>query len=425
MVKRTLLVLPFVLLVAGAGAQNIEYVRAMLKTLCSPEFSGRGYVNDGDKKAAEFIADEFTKSHLQHFGQDYFQPFGFPVITFPGHVDLSIDGLDLAAGYDFIVNAGCREVKGSFSILYVDSETIDNNALFHKFTERSLRNYFLVVDDVKAKKFIHSERASQVLNNDVKARGLIYAQSDKLTWDVSTSWEDVVVIRILRGRIKQHMLKMDVNIQPEYQLHQACNVIGWLRGKLMPDSFIVLTAHYDHLGMLGRNAYFPGANDNASGTAMMLDLLQQFVKSPPPMSVLFIAFAGEEAGLLGSYYYVQNPAVPLNKISLLINLDLMGTGDKGMTVVNATEFPDEFNQLVAINSANNFLPQVASRGKAQNSDHYYFTEAGVKSFFFYLMGDYHHYHDVEDAYEVLPLSKYDEAFKLVYQFLTDYMNARQ
>src|ERR1043166_3939297 len=142
---------------------------------------------------------------------------------------------------------------------------------------------------------------------------------------------------------------MNINIESAYTLHKAKNVIGYSKGSQKPDSFIVFTAHYDHLGTIGRDAYFPGANDNASGVAMMLDFARSNARKPHPYSMLFIAFAGEEAGLLGSYYYVQNPVIALSQISMLINLDLMGTGDEGMTVVNATEFPAEFACLQRIN----------------------------------------------------------------------------
>jgi Zn-dependent M28 family amino/carboxypeptidase len=168
--------------------------------------------------------------------------------------------------------------------------------------------------------------------------------------------------------------------------------------------------------MLGKEAMFPGANDNASGVAMMLDLARHYAKNPPPYSVVFIAFAGEEIGLIGSYYFVENPLIPLKKISLLINMDLMATGDEGLTAVNATVFPDLFENLKMCNTLGNYLPNIAPRGKAQNSDHYYFSEAGVPAFFFYLRGNYHHYHDVNDTYEELTLSKYKEAFQLILDF---------
>jgi Zn-dependent M28 family amino/carboxypeptidase len=140
--------------------------------------------------------------------------------------------------------------------------------------------------------------------------------------------------------------------------------------------------------MFGQSTIFPGANDNASGVADDVGYEANYFKNyPPKYSVAFIAFTGEEIGLLGSYFYTQNPLFPLNQISLLLNLDLMGTGDKGMTAVNATEFKDEFLMLQNINADSNYLVTVNSRGKAQKQRSLLFTEAGVKSFFFYLMGE--------------------------------------
>jgi Zn-dependent M28 family amino/carboxypeptidase len=153
---------------------------------------------------------------------------------------------------------------------------------------------------------------------------------------------------------------------------------------------------------------------------MMLDLMREIKKKPLPYSVVFIAFAAEEAGLLGSVYYTQLPLFPLSQISLLINLDMMGTGDKGMTVVNATLFPKEFQDIQLLNLNKDYLPVIQSRGKAANSDHYYFAEKGVKAFFFYLMGEYKYYHDIYDTPEALTFSKYKEAFLLIHDFLHEY-----
>jgi len=156
-----------------------------------------------------------------------------------------------------------------------------------------------------------------------------------------------------------------------------------------------------------------------------LDLMKTIQRKPLPYSVAFIAFAAEEIGLLGSLYYTENPLFPLQQISMLINLDLMGTGDKGMTVVNATLFPEEFQDLQLINLNGNYLPTVNPRGKAANSDHHYFTEKGVKAFYFYLMGEYKYYHDVNDTPSALTLSKYNEAFSLIYQFIREYSTAKE
>lgn len=401
------------------AAQDKAYAKSVIATLCSEEMAGRGYVNDGDKKAATFISSEFKKAGLQSFGPDYFQSFGFPVNTFPGQVDVMFDETQLMPGEDFIVSPGCSNVNGVFPLIWIDSALVDNTAEFEKVEKQFLRNTFLVIDGLKEAKCIHTDRVQKILSNQVKARGLVFANQEKLTWSVATEWDAFPKLYVMKGQIKRYQLKMTIKVLAEIKTHGTQNVIGYIKGSTYPDSFIVLTAHYDHLGKMGNWALFPGANDNASGTAMMLDMAKYFSKNKPAYSIVFMAFAGEEAGLFGSYYYTEHPLFSLKDISMLINLDLMGTGDKGMTVVNATVFPQEFQQLQVINITNGYLDDVKSRGKAKNSDHYYFTEKGVKSFFFYLMGDYHFYHDVFDTAEALPLSKYDQAFSLIRDFITE------
>ncbi|MFN4083443.1 MAG: M28 family metallopeptidase [Bacteroidia bacterium] len=397
-------------------SQNIEYARQTIKTLTSEDFAGRGYVNNGDAIAADFIKKEFRKFKLQPLGENYFQRFNFPVIAYSEEPDIIADGISLVPGYEVLINPGCPKVNGIFNVIYIDSAIIDNNGLYNKLLKRNLRNCFLVVDDVKNYKLLKSQRAKDILNNTIGAKGLIYLKTEHLMWGVATSWAPFPIIYIKKNKLKYFLQKIQLNISPEYKFHNTQNVLGYVKGTHYPDSFVVFTAHYDHLGMLGNSAVFAGANDNASGVAMMLDLAQTYAKNPPPYSVLFIAFAGEEAGLIGSYFYTLNPIVELSKMSVLINLDLMATGDKGLTAVNGEVFPELFNRLVEINRIYNYLPAVNARGKAQNSDHYHFSEAGVKAFFFYLMGEYNAYHDVHDVYEAVTLSKYNEAFLLIKRF---------
>ena len=200
--------------------------------------------------------------------------------------------------------------------------------------------------------------------------------------------------------------------------HAARNVAGFIKGKTYPDSFIVFTAHYDHLGRMGQEVYFPGANDNASGTAMMLNLVRYYTRpeNRPSCSMAFIAFAGEEAGLRGSEFYTEHPFFPLSTIRFLVNMDLMGTGDDGMMVVNGAVFQREFEILTSLNDSMNYLKTIGKRGKAKNSDHYYFTEKGVPSFFFYTLGGISFYHDVYDRAATLPLTKFAEVFRLIRDF---------
>src|SRR5690606_25798788 len=112
----------------------------------------------------------------------------------------------------------------------------------------------------------------------------------------------------------------------------------------------------------------------------------------------------------------ENPLIPLNQIRFLWNTDLAGTGDDGITVVNATEFSNEFELLKNINNEQQLLKQINARGKAANSDHYFFTEKGVPSFFFYTLGGSPAYHDVEDVANNISLSEIDDLVQLITRF---------
>lgn len=108
------------------------------------------------------------------------------------------------------------------------------------------------------------------------------------------------------------------------------NVAGMLEGSdpQLKEEFVIMGAHYDHNGIRGGRVY-PGADDNGSGTAGMLELAQAFATSPvkPKRTVIFIAFGAEEKGLLGSYYYVEHPLRPLDRTRLLVNYDMIGRNE--------------------------------------------------------------------------------------------------
>jgi aminopeptidase YwaD len=191
-----------------------------------------------------------------------------------------------------------------------------------------------------------------------------------------------------------------------------------VQGSEQPDSFIVFTAHYDHLGQMGKDVYFPGANDNASGVAMLLNLAKYYSQpeNKPKYSIAFIAFGAEEVGLIGSAYFTMHPLFPLARIHFLINMDILGTGDEGITVVNATLHNPEFVKLKQLNDTNQYLPLIKPRGKASISDHHFFTERGVPCFYIYTLGGIKAYHDTCDQAATLPLTEYDDLFRLLRDF---------
>ena len=119
---------------------------------------------------------------------------------------------------------------------------------------------------------------------------------------------------------------------------------------------------------------------------------------------------------MGSKYFTENPLIDLKKIRFLLNTDLAGTGEEGITVVNASEHPTEFGWMQNISSENKLLAAVNPRGKAANSDHYWFSEKGVPAFFFYTLGGIKAYHDVFDRAETLPLATHENLFQLIKKF---------
>jgi Zn-dependent M28 family amino/carboxypeptidase len=172
---------------------------------------------------------------------------------------------------------------------------------------------------------------------------------------------------------------------------------------------------------MGKQTYFPGANDNASGVAMMLSIAKEIQGQPlPNHNVLFIAFAGEEIGLEGSSFFVNQHILGGDQISLVLNLDIMGSGEEGITVVNGTVYPQLFQRLVELNESTQSVNQIKPRGKAANSDHYPFSEAGIPAVFIYTMGPNKNYHDIHDKAEALSFDRFDQLHYLLVRFLQSF-----
>lgn len=115
---------------------------------------------------------------------------------------------------------------------------------------------------------------------------------------------------------------------PRRITYHGTNVLGVVRGRLVPDRYIVVSAHYDHLGTQGGEVY-NGADDNASGAAALPVLAAWFRAHPPAHSLIFAAFDGEERGRLGARAFLRNPPVPAGGIALDVNLDMVGRNARG------------------------------------------------------------------------------------------------
>ena len=374
---KNLIVLVFLLSFFNANAQDSQYARGVVDTLTSATFWGRGYTNNGMRKAAQYLSEQFASTGILPLnGPSYFQTFSYPVNTFPGKMEVAINGTQLQPGTQFIVGTESAGFKGEVMLEKKDSTHFIN---------------------LKKK--------------------IIVEVKDKLTWSVSNVATDYTSIEVDKKAMPGEPSTIKLDVENKFiSSFKVANVTGYIMGTSHPDSFVVFTAHYDHLGGMGAETYFPGANDNASGISLLLGLAKHYANNPPAYSVVFICFAGEEAGLLGSKYFTEHSLIPLKKIKFLTNVDLVGTGVEGITVVNATEFAKEFEWLNQINREQNLLVKINARGKAANSDHYWFTEKGVPAFFMYTLGGIKAYHDVFDRSTTLPLNEYNDLFKLIVLF---------
>ena len=392
-----------------AEAQDSLYARQVINTLCAAKFHGRGYVKRGDEKAAAFIASQFSSLGLSPLTETYYQPFHFPVNTFPSAMKIKVDGRKLIAGADYIIHPASSGVNKSYQLQYIDSA-----GLLDALAQPGNTCLVISTKDFNAQR----ESASPLLSKK-QSGAVLFVEEKKLTWSVAQYHYSIPIATALRNKILPTSKRIYIYNKALFiENYKTQNVLALVKGKSTTDSMLVFTAHYDHLGMMGRHTYFPGANDNASGMAMLLNLAKYYAKveNKPNHNLLFIAFAGEEAGLVGSKYFTEHPMVELIKIKFLINLDLLGTGDDGMMVVNATEHKNEFNRLKQINEEHHYMSTIGERGQARNSDHYYFSEKKVPAFFFYTMGGIQAYHDIYDKPETLPLTKFKEVFLLIRDF---------
>jgi len=187
----------------------------------------------------------------------------------------------------------------------------------------------------------------------------------------------------------------------------AWNVLAYRPGTVQPGQYVILSAHYDHLGVNSRGEVYNGADDNGSGTAVLLEVARLLSLLPPPKrSIIFFHTGAEEKGLVGSFRFVRDSLVPLDSIVAVLNVDMLGR-------VDTLHQPGE-NYLYAIGPAYT-TPRLKEIHEAVNaaccgwqfdyryddkshperlfyrSDHYAFAQKGVPAVFYFggLHGDYH------------------------------------
>ena len=392
---------------------QIDPFKYYVDTLCSSFFKGRGYVDQGHLKTAKYIESEFMKLGLSPLNNNSFlQDFSIDVNTFPSNIEIIKDGDSLREGIDFIVDPSSNGLNGKFKVKIIN---LENNIFFlNRLNNLDLKNEIFLID---ASGFHNKDTIS--LLNDLRLKfskfgPTIFIQNSKLTWSVSSFQSKYPTIYIDKKVTYSSSSIFEIHFDAELKRIKTNNVCGVIKGKRK--KLIVISAHYDHLGMMGK-AIFPGANDNASGVSLLLNLAKYHSLKKNKYNLIFLCFGAEEIGLIGSNYFVNNPLIPLNKIKFLINLDIVGTGKDGIAIVNAIDQKKYVRKIGHINKDLNLFPKIKIRGQAPNSDHYFFSTKNVPAIFIYTMGGINAYHDVFDKPETLPLSKINDLFILINTFL--------
>lgn len=207
----------------------------------------------------------------------------------------------------------------------------------------------------------------------------------------------------------------------------ARNVIGVLEGTgAHADEFIVIGGHYDHLGER-RGRIYNGADDNASGTAGVIELAYAFAAtSQRERSIIFMAFSGEEMGLLGSQYYASDPTVDIGSIKAMINMDMIGRltpeHEANRLSIQGLGTGDSFKTIVERRAQEAGLKYTPDQSALGPSDHASFYKAGVPSLFFFT-GVHDDYHQPGDDVEKINAEGAHRIVDLVYDIAFDILSA--
>lgn len=201
---------------------------------------------------------------------------------------------------------------------------------------------------------------------------------------------------------------------------KAVNLVGYVKGKTYPDTYLVVGAHYDHLGVVDGVVY-NGADDNASGTAAIIMLAKYFKKNTPEHSIIFAAFDAEELGLHGSINFVKIPPVPLDQIKFNVNMDMISRNPKNEIYISGTHQFPQFKPLLQKVAAKNSLkisfghddPSDTTKDYwMDSSDNSAFLHAGIPNISF---GEEDHpgYHHHTDDFERIHPTFFKKTFLLI------------
>jgi hypothetical protein len=435
--------------------------------LSSKELGGRLSGSEGYNKAASYMANEFSKLGLKPFGDSaYYQKLNveYNEIYPPVKLNLMENGKiskEYKLGKDFV----CRELTGSGHVTapvvfcgyglskpefgyddYAAADVKGKIVIVFKpnpsWKMNDTSNWGNGYPRFKAKLAKEHGAVGMLivsLPNDAKPQKTIISVLEGGGEDDENFPQfhiDIMVAdEILQGSgftLKDLQTKIDSSKQPfavqtasiiEMEIHAkyakekpTINIIGKLEGSNpnLKNEYVVVGAHLDHVGEQAGEIYAPGANDNASGSAAVLEIARAFAqgKIKPKRSIIFVLFASEELGLIGSKYFVDHSPVPLEKITAMINLDCIGYGDS-IQVGNGKSSPNLWK--IARHQDSLFTKMmVDATWNGGGADAGPFHDKGIPAAYFVTTNSYAHLHYMTDEPETLNKSLFEKITKLAY-----------
>ncbi len=435
----------------GFDTISAEQAKQWLSILAGPKFGGRGTGQKGYTLAAHWVAGKLAEFGLEPMGDGgtYFQMLPMTrlsldeeqsSITATGNLkvevkgNLSIDQFsdqnEIAGKVVFLTFAGkdaqlpsTVELRDKIVIYSADAEAIRTAprlvagggpvAALRIVEQVTAGSSQLLRDDAKTK----STSVSGVISR-IAANQIVEGLGGKTAWlDEKQATQSHSTERTLKLRLRTRRISA-----------AAPNVIGWLEGSdpELKNEYIVIGSHLDHLGFRGE-AMYPGADDNGSGSTAVLNIARALSENPtrPKRSVLFMWFAAEEMGLVGSKFYCDNPLLPLDKMVCMFNIDMVGrneekAGETAEQNVNTIHLigskqgdPALHDVIMKANEVVNFEFEYDEEGVFGRSDQANFYAKGTSVAF--LFGGFHpDYHQPSDKPEKINFEKIARAARLYY-----------
>jgi len=475
------LLLSSLLTAADPGVEmSVDRMKADLVTLSTREMNGRVALEPGAKLAADFIADSFRKAGLQACcNGSYLQEFAltaplgdpanssvlyqFQKLAFTGTFKTAVDlraplvfaGYGITAPeYKYDDYAGL-DAKGKVVVIF-DREPQEADAK-SIFLGKGLTKH-VAPRGKRLNAQAHGAVGVLVIPSPRTTTAPSTGDRTPLRGDAALMFDEPLRIpmltltkesaALLLPDYAQRQTQIDSGPKPasqslpgEVEIHLrhrrvregvTWNVIGILPGE--SKEVVMLTSHYDHLPARGEN-YYPGANDNGSGTVAVMELARLFAaqKKRPRRTLVFISFGAEEEGLLGAYHYVDHPLFPLAATKAVINLDMVGRDEahtpqtegritvaadtrNHLNLLGGAYFPALLKQVRQANAKVGLtLDEKFDHDSTQNAlyrcDHFPFLVAGVPDLWFF--GGWHPgYHEPSDTVEKINWDKMQRVVRL-------------